>query len=314
MADTGRQHLAGLGGSLVAVATPFLDREVDVSALADLCERQISKGTTALVVCGSTGEAAALSPMEQALVVNVAVQAAAGRVPVIAGCGAPATNAAVMLAIGAARNGADALLCAPPPYLHPTQGGIASHVRAVAHAAGLPVVLYDVPRRVGVAITDETVARLHESGLVIAIKDAAGDLSRVPRLRALCGGSLLQFSGDDATALAYRAMGGHGCISVTANLTPTLCAQMHAAWDRADPVEFGRLRDLLAPLHQALFLESSPIPVKAALCMTGLCDGELRLPLVRASSPTLDALANLLPCIMAAEDAAAPAARLRLVK
>ncbi len=176
------------------------------------------------------------------------------------------------------------------------------------------MVLYDVPRRVGVAITDETVARLHESGLVIAIKDAAGDLSRVPRLRALCGGSLLQFSGDDATALAYRAMGGHGCISVTANLTPTLCAQMHAAWDRADPVEFGRLRDLLAPLHQALFLESSPIPVKAALCMTGLCDGELRLPLVRASSPTLDALANLLPCIMAAEDAAAPAARLRLVK
>ena len=190
MADTGRQLLASLGGSLVAVATPFLDGEVDVSALAALCERQVSKGTAALVVCGSTGEAAALSPVEQALVVNVAVQAAAGRVPVIAGCDAPAANAAVVLA-GAVRNGADALLCALPPYLHPTQGGIASHIRAVAHAADLPVVPYDVPRRVGVAIADETVARLHESGLVIAIKDAAGDLSRVTRLRALCGGNLL---------------------------------------------------------------------------------------------------------------------------
>ena len=184
MADTGRHYLASLGGSLVAVATPFLDGEVDVPALAALCERQINKGTTALVVCGSTGEAAALSSMEQALVVNVAVQAAARRVPVIAGCGAPATNAAVMLAIGAARNGAEALLCAPPPYVCPTQDGIASHVRAVAHTAGLPVILYDVPRRVGVAIADETVARLHESGLVVAIKDAAGDLSRVTRLRA----------------------------------------------------------------------------------------------------------------------------------
>ncbi len=292
------------GGSAVALVTPFRDGQVDDDALAALCDRQVRGGTTALVVCGSTGEAAALSPAEQARVVAVAVEAASCRVPVIAGCNAPATEAATLLAAAAARNGAAALLCSPPPYSRPTQEGIASHVRAVAHAADLPVVLYDVPSRVGVAVADETVARLHGSGLVVAIKDAAGDLSRPARLRSLCGGELVQLAGDDTTAPAHRAMGGHGCISVSANLTPALCARMHAAWDRADLIEFARIRDLLAPLHRALFLESNPIPVKAALCMTGLCNGDLRLPLTRACSATLDALATLLPDLIRAEDEA----------
>ena len=296
--------ISRLGGSVTALVTPFRDGQVDGNALAALCERQIRADTAALVVCGSTGEAAALSPAEQAGVIAIAVEAAANQVPVIAGCNAPATEAATVLAIGAARNGATALLCAPPPYSRPEQAGIAAHVRAIAHAADLPVILYDIPKRVGAAIADETVARLHESGLVMAIKDAAGDLSRPARLRALCGGELIQFSGDDATAPAYRAMGGHGCISVAANLTPALCAQMHAAWDRCDLMEFARIRDLLAPLHQALALESNPIPVKAALCMTGLCNGDLRLPLTRASSSTLDALGGLLPDLIRAEDEA----------
>jgi len=301
------------GGSMTALVTPFRDGQVDTVALSTQCERQIRRGTSVLVVCGSTGEAATLSPAEQARVVALAVEAASNRVPVVAGCGAPATEAAAVLAVSAARNGAAALLCAPPPYSRPTQEGIISHVRAVAHAADLPVILYDVPGRVGVAIADETIARLFENGLVMAIKDAAGDLSRPTRLRALCGGELLQFSGDDATAPAYRAMGGHGCISVSANLTPALCAQMHAAWDRVDLIEFARLRDLLAPLHQALFLESNPIPVKAALCMVGLCDGDLRLPLTRACSGTLDVLGTLLPEMIRAEDEAAGLPRLSLV-
>ncbi len=305
--------LAMAGGSMTALVTPFHDGQLHAIALATQCERQIRRGTAALVVCGSTGEAAALSPAEQARVVALAVEAASNRVPVIAGCGAPATEAATVLAIGAARNGATALLCAAPPYSRPTQAGVVSHVRAVAHAADLPVILYDVPGRVGVAVADETVARLYESGLVMAIKDAAGDLSRPTRLRALCGGELLQFSGDDATAPAYRAMGGHGCISVSANLTPALCARMHAAWDRVDLIEFARLRDLLAPLHQALFLESNPIPVKAALCMVGLCNGDLRLPLTRACSGTLDVLGTLLPEMIRAEDEAAGLPRLSLV-
>jgi 4-hydroxy-tetrahydrodipicolinate synthase len=307
--------LSQIGGSVTALVTPFRDGRVDGNALAALCERQIRGGTAALVVCGSTGEAAALSPAEQARVVAIAVDAASNRVAVIAGCGAPATDAATALAIAAARNGATAVLCAPPPYSRPTQEGIAAHVRAVAHATDLPLVLYDVPGRVGVAVADETVARLHESGLVMAIKDAAGDLSRPARLQSLCGGELIQFSGDDATAPAYRAMGGHGCISVSANLVPALCAEMHAAWDQVDLIEFARIRDLLTPLHRALLLESNPIPVKAALCMVGLCNGDLRLPLIRACSATLDALGMLLPGVVRAEDAAGAAglARLSLV-
>lgn len=305
--------LSQIGGAVTALVTPFRDGQVDGNALALLCERQIRGGTAALVVCGSTGEAAALSPAEHAHVVAMAVDAASNRVPVIAGCGAPATDAATGLAVAAARNGATALLCAPPSYCRPTQEGIIAHVRAVAHAADLPVILYDIPRRVGVAVADETVARLHEGGLVMAIKDAAGDLSRPVRLRALCGGELIQFSGDDATAPAYRAMGGHGCISVSANLTPALCAEMHAAWDQVDLIEFARIRDLLAPLHRALFLESSPIPAKAALCIAGLCNGELRLPLTRASSTTLDVLGELLPGVIRAEDEAAGLPRLSLV-
>ncbi len=310
-----RGSLSRLGGLMTALVTPFRNGQVDRSALAALCTRQITGGTAALVVCGSTGEAASLSPAEQARVVAIAVEAAADRVPVIAGCNAPATEAATILAIEAARNGAAALLCAPPPYSRPEQAGIAAHVRAIAHAADLPIILYDIPKRVGAAIADETIARLHDGGLVMAIKDAAGDLSRPARLRAMCGGDLLQLSGDDATAPAYRAMGGDGCISVTANLTPALCARMQAAWDEGEIVEFARIRDLLAPLHQALAMESNPIPVKAAMCMAGLCNGDLRLPLTRACSSTLDALAALLPELIRSEDEAAglPCLALHLV-
>lgn len=282
--------MSGLGGSLPALVTPFRDGQIDDAELAALCARQVRGDTAALVVCGSTGEAAALSFAEQARVIAIAVEAAANRVPVIAGC---------------ARSGAAALLCAPSPYSRPEQAGIAAYIEAIVHAANLPVVLYDIPKRVGVAIADETVERLHDSGLVMAMKDAAGDLSRPARLRALCRGELLQFPGDDATAPAYRAMGGHGCISVAANLAPALCARMHAAWDQGNVVEFARIRDLLAPLHQTLAVESDPFPVKAALCMTGLCNGDLRLPLTRACSSTLDALGGLLPELIRCEDEAA---------
>ena len=306
--------LAKLGGSLVALATPFRERRLDTETLALLCDRQVKRGSSALVVCGSTGEAPALSAPEQARVVAVAVEAAAGRVPVIAGCGASATDTAAALALAAARNGAIAVLCAPPAYAKPGQDGIAAHVRAVAHVAELPVVLYDVPGRVGVAVADETVARLFEYGLIAAIKDASGDLSRPARLRALCGAELVQLSGDDATAPAYRAMGGHGCVSVTANLVPALCAQQHTAWDRGDLGAFARLRDLLAPLHRALFLESNPIPLKAALSMLRLCKEELRLPLTRAVEATRSQLAQVLDEVTRAENEAATKPRLALVR
>jgi len=308
-----RSGLGQAGGSLVAIVTPFRDRKLDGDALATLCERQIRRGSTGIVVCGSTGEAAALSSSEHGRVVAVAAEAAAGRVPVIAGCGALSTERSVRLAIIAACNGAAALLCAPPPYSRPTQDGIMAHVRAVAHAAGTDVLLYDVPGRTGVAIEDTTVEQLAQAGLIVGIKDAGGDLARPPRLRAHCGEAFLQLAGDDATAAAHRAMGGHGCISVTANVVPALCAAMHAAWVRRDMAGFGRVRDLLAPLHQALFAESNPIPVKAALALADLCAGDVRLPLTRATAATIDRLAAMLPALMAAEEEAAGRPLIQLV-
>jgi len=300
-----RNRISGVGGSLTALATPFRDMLVDWDGLFCLSERQINRGTAALIVCGSTGEAAALTQSEYARTVSTVVEAAAGRVPVIAGCTTSSTSTAIALGTEAASNGADALLCAVPPYVKPTQDGIFAHVRAIAHATDLPIVLYDVPSRSGVAIADDTVVRLHDAQLIAGIKDATADLSRPTRLRARCGDTFVQWSGDDATAPAYRAMGGLGCISITANVTPALCARMHRAWDDGELGRFAALRDLLDPLHTALFLESNPIPVKAALAGLGLCAIDVRLPLTRATLETQERLLRVMPSIVQAEEHAA---------
>jgi 4-hydroxy-tetrahydrodipicolinate synthase len=295
----------GVGGSLTALATPFRDADVDWNAMSRLSERQIERGTAALVVCGSTGEAAALILSEYACAVRTVTETASRRVPVIAGCTALATSAAVAMGIEAASAGADALLCAVPPYVKPTQEGIIAHIRAIAHAADLPVVLYDVPSRSGVAIADDTVARLHDAELIVGLKDATADLSRPTRLRARCGDAFMQWSGDDATAPGYRAMGGIGCISVTANVAPALCALLHRAWDNGDLSRFAALRDLLDPLHRVLFRESNPIPVKAVLASLGLCSDEVRLPLTRATLATQERLLAVMPRVTLAEEHAA---------
>jgi 4-hydroxy-tetrahydrodipicolinate synthase len=296
--------LSRLGGSLVAIVTPFRDNDLDERALAALCRRQIEAGTAALVVCGSTGEASCLKPAEYRLAVQTTVEAAAGRVPVIAGCTAPATATAILLADEARQAGADALLLAAPPYNKPTQEGVFAHVRAVSHAACLPIMLYDIPGRSGIDITDDTIGRLFEAELIFALKDATADLSRPPRLRARCGDGLLQFTGEDASAAAHRAMGGGGGVSVTANVAPALCAALHAAWEQRDIGRFATIRDLLDPLHRALFAESNPIPVKAAMELLELCSGAVRLPLTRATQATREGLARLLPAIMLAEQRA----------
>ena len=292
----------GLRGSMTALATPFSQGMVDQAAFVRLCQRQITRGTTALIVCGSTGEAAAMQAAEQATLIRLAVETANGQVPVIAGCAGSCSEAAAGIASLAAKSGAAALLCAPTPYVKPSQEGIIAHMRLLAHASDLPLILYDVPGRAGVAIRDETVATLFSRGLAIGLKDATGDLSRPPRLRALCGTDFCQLSGDDATAAAYRAAGGHGCISVTANLTPLLCSLMHRAWDTSDLTLFASIRDLLAPLHDALFNESNPIPLKAALGVLNLATEEVRLPLLRAAASTRDRLAELLGRIMNREE------------
>jgi 4-hydroxy-tetrahydrodipicolinate synthase len=291
-----------LTGSMTALATPFQDGPLDQMGFVHLCQRQIARGTAALVVCGSTGEAASLQLEEYATLIRLAAVTAKGRVPVIAGCGGPSTEAAATAAALAAKSGASALLCAPTPYVKPSQEGIIAHMRTLAHASDLPVIIYDVPRRAGVAIKDETVAALWERGLIVAIKDATADVSRPPRLRALCGADFVQLSGDDATAAAYRAAGGDGCISVTANLTPSLCAVLHRSWDDGDLGSFGSIRDLLAPLHDALFMETNPVPLKAALSIAGLAEAEVRLPLLRATETTRERLVALLGPIMSRED------------
>jgi 4-hydroxy-tetrahydrodipicolinate synthase len=300
-----RNLVFGVGISLTALATPFRDTLVDWSAASNLATRQIERGTAALIMCGSTGEAAALSLPEYARLVRGVVEAASGGVPVIAGCTASSTATAIELGREAASAGADALLCAAPPYVKPTQEGMVAHIRAVAHAVHIPIVLYDVPSRSGVAISDDTVARLHDAELIIGLKDATADLSRPTRLRARCGDAFMQWSGDDATAPAYRAMGGIGCISVSANVVTALCALMHRAWDNGDLGRFATLRDLLDPLHGVLFKESNPIPVKAALASLGLCSDEMRLPLTRASLATQERLlAVMQPIVLAEENAA----------
>jgi len=297
--------MLGIGGSLTALVTPFRDTELDLPALARLVARQLVRGTTGLVVCGSTGEAQSLSAAEFSRAAAGVVEAAAGKVPVIAGCTSASTAASLALAAAATLAGADLLLCAVPPYVKPTQDGIFAHIRAIADSTALPVLLYDVPGRSGVAIADATVARLFDAGLIIGVKDATADLSRPPRLRALCGDGLVQLSGDDATAAGYRAMGGGGCISVTANVTPALCAVLHRTWDSGDRRGFAAARDLLHPLHAALFLESSPIPVKAALSQLGLCGDEVRLPLTRSTPATQERLLRLLFNLMVSEEHAA---------
>ena len=296
-----------IGGSLTALVTPFKDIQLDVPALARLATRQIAHGTAGLVVCGSTGEAQSLSTAEFARAIAAVAEVAAGKAPVIAGCTASSTTMALVLAEAAVHAGADALLCAVPPYVKPTQDGIFAHIRAIAHRADLPVVLYDVPSRSGVGIADETIARLFDAELIIGLKDATADLSRPPRLRALCGDGLIQLSGDDATTAGYRAMGGDGSISVTANVTPAVCAMLHRAWDRGDRSNFAAVRDLLHPLHAAMFAESNPIPVKAALSQLGLCTDDVRLPLTRATLATQERLMRLLPNLMVTEAHAAGA-------
>ena len=192
-----------------------------------------------------------------------------------------------------------------PPYVKPTQDGIMAHIRAIAHATDLPIVLYDVPSRSGVAITDDTVVRLHDAELIVGLKDATADLSRPTRLRARCGDAFMLWSGDDATAPGYRAMGGDGCISVTANVAPALCALLHRAWDNGDLGKFAVLRDLLDPLHAVLFKESNPIPLKAALASLGLCTDEVRLPLTRATLATQERLLAVMQQVILAEEHAA---------
>jgi len=305
MADLLGSRWKKLRGSIPALITPFRDGAIDSDAMAALVDRQIRRGSSALVVAGSTGEALSLADREYRQLLDIAVAAARSRVPVIAGISAASTDRAIAMAREAERADAALLLCGMPYYLRPTQDGLFRHVRAIHDAVGLPLLLYDVPSRTACALSDETVARLYELPRVIGLKDATGDLARPHRLRRLAGDDLLQFSGDDATAVEHRLAGGCGCISVTANVAPALCAALQAQFDAGNLDALRLLQQRLRLLNEALFLESNPIPVKRALHLLGFCANELRLPLTPLSTAADAVLAPVLEIAWAAEEALA---------
>jgi 4-hydroxy-tetrahydrodipicolinate synthase len=252
-------------GSIPALVTPFRDEAFDALTYRSFIEWQIAEGSHGLVPCGTTGEAATLSADEHRRVVATCVEAAATRVPVIAGCGSNNTAHAIELTRAAKAAGADAALHVPPYYNRPNQDGIYAHLAAIAEAAELPVVLYNVPARTITDISVETMAGLAALPNIVAVKDATGNLARVTAQRLACGADFVQLSGNDDMALGFNAMGGVGCISVTANVAPRLCADFQDACLAGDWAKALALQDRLYPLHAALFTDASPGPVKYAL-------------------------------------------------
>jgi len=270
-------------GSITALITPFAGGKVDRDAFEKLVDWQIAAGTHGLVPCGTTGESPTLSHQEHMEVVELCIRAASGRVPVIAGAGSNSTAEAVMLARHAQKAGADGVLVVTPYYNKPVQEGLFRHFEAVHDAIDIPVVVYNIPGRSVIDINLDTMARLAALPRVIGVKDATADLSRVSAYRQAVGLDFIQLSGEDATALAHMAAGGHGCISVTANIAPRLCADFQNACMAGDFRAALDIQDRLYPLHKNLFVESNPAPVKFVAAQLGLCAEELRLPLVPVS-------------------------------
>ena len=267
-------------GSLVALVTPMrADGSVDERALAEFVAWQIAEGTQGLVPVGTTGESPTLSHAEHRRVVEITIEVAAGRVPVIAGAGSNSTAEAIELARHARQAGADAVLVVTPYYNKPTQAGMALHFTAIADAVELPIVIYNIPARSVVDMSVETMARLARHPNIVGVKDATANLTRPLHTRAACGPDFCQLSGEDHTAVSFLAAGGHGCISVTANIAPRLCAQMHRAWAEERCLEAVAIQERLLPLHDAMFIETNPAPAKYAASLLGHGTAHCRLPM-----------------------------------
>ncbi|MBU2041059.1 MAG: 4-hydroxy-tetrahydrodipicolinate synthase [Alphaproteobacteria bacterium] len=277
-------------GVITALITPLRDGKVDEAAFTQLLERQIGAGIHGVVPMGTTGESASLTADEHKQVVELCVRAAAGRVRVIAGAGASATDKAIDLVRFAKTVGADGALVVTPYYNRPSQAGLAQHFEAIAEAVQLPLLLYNVPGRTGVDLANETVARLAAHPNVVGIKDATGDLSRVSWMRAHIGGQFDLISGDDPSYLGYHAQGGVGVISVSSNVAPEAMVAMHEAAAAGDYATARDWQDRLIGLHRALFLDNSPAPTKYALSRLGLCSEEMRLPLSLTSDAVKPAI------------------------
>lgn len=273
-------------GSITALITPFRNHKFDEDAFRHLIDWQIEQGTHGLVPCGTTGESPTLSHEEHKKVVAICVEQAQGRVPVIAGTGSNNTEEAIDLTRHAAKVGADACLVVTPYYNKPTQEGMYQHFKALNDCADIAIIIYNIPARSVVDMSVETMARLYELANIVGVKDATANMLRISRQRAVMGPDFLQLSGEDGTALGFMAHGGQGCISVSSNVAPKECAAFQNACLKGDFATALKMQDRLMALHDALFVETSPGPVKYAAHLLDLCAPELRLPLVWPSQST----------------------------
>jgi 4-hydroxy-tetrahydrodipicolinate synthase len=277
-------------GSITALVTPFRNGSLDESSFRQLIEWQIAEGTGGLVPVGTTGESPTLSHEEHQQVVEWCIDQSRGRVPVIAGSGSNSTSEAIELARHAEEAGADAVLVVTPYYNKPTQEGLYQHFKAVNDAIGIPIIIYNIPSRSVIDMSVDTMKRLFELKNIAGVKDATANVVRVSQQRAALGSDFNQLSGEDASALGFMAHGGHGCISVTSNVAPRLCAEFQRACLRGDYAEALKLQDKLMPLHTNLFIETNPAPAKYALSMLGKCAETVRLPMVVLSEKSKTAV------------------------
>jgi 4-hydroxy-tetrahydrodipicolinate synthase len=273
-------------GSFTALVTPFSNGSVDEKAFRGLVDWQIAEGTNGLVPVGTTGESPTLSHEEHRQVVEWCIEQAKGRVPVIAGSGSNSTREAIELSQHAEEAGADAVLVVTPYYNKPTQEGLYQHFKAINDAIGIPIIIYNIPMRSVIDMSVDTMTRLFELDNIAGVKDATANVARVSQQRAAMGEEFNQLSGEDATVLGFMAHGGHGCISVTSNVAPRLCAEFHDACLKGDYATALKLHDKLMPLHTALFIETNPAPAKYALSVLDKCSDTVRLPMVRLAEKT----------------------------
>jgi 4-hydroxy-tetrahydrodipicolinate synthase len=273
-------------GSFTALVTPFKNGSVDQAAFRGLVDWQIAEGTAGLVPVGTTGESPTLSHEEHQQVVEWCVEQSHGRVPVVAGAGSNSTREAIDLARHAEKAGADAVLVVTPYYNKPTQEGLYQHYKAINDAIGIPIIIYNIPGRSVVDMSVDTMKRLFELKNIAGVKDATANVVRVSQQRAALGADFNQLSGEDATALGFMAHGGHGCISVTSNVAPRLCAEFQNSCLKGDYTQALKLQDKLMPLHTALFIETNPAPAKYALSLLGKCADTVRLPMVPVAEKT----------------------------
>lgn len=279
-------------GSITALVTPFNDNGIDEKAFQNLIEWQIDAGTSAVVPCGTTGESPTLSHDEHKRVIDLCVEAANGKVPVIAGSGSNNTTEALELTKYAKNAGATAALIVAPYYNKPTQAGLYNHYKTLNDEVDIPLIIYNIPGRSVINISTETMKELAKLPNIIGVKDATNDLARPLQTRTIIGKDFCQLSGEDATATAFLAQGGQGCISVTSNVVPKLCADMHRAWQDGDLDKCFEIRDALMPMHDAMFIESSPGPVKYALSLMNKCSNYTRPPLFEIADKSKEAVEN----------------------